>query len=184
MEGSITPRSAERGATAAATGAPGRRGVSTIGRSRATSASASASVTSARARAASRSGTIRAKGLSSRCLRARSRATASSSSARQARWNPPSPLTATIAPSRRAATAPASGSPARGRPAESVSASRGPQSGQALGCAWKRRSAGSSYSARQAGHMTKPAIVVSGRSYGTPRTIVKRGPQFVQLTNG
>ena len=32
--------------------------------------------------------------------------------------------------------------------------------------------------------MVKPAIVVSGRSYGTSRTIVKRGPQFVQFTNG
>ena len=39
-------------------------------------------------------------------------------------------------------------------------------------------------SARQASHMAKPAIVVSGRSYGTPRTIVKRGPHSVQLTNG
>ena len=32
--------------------------------------------------------------------------------------------------------------------------------------------------------MVKPAIVVSGRSYGTSRTIVKRGPQLVQFTNG
>ena len=32
--------------------------------------------------------------------------------------------------------------------------------------------------------MRNPAIVVSGRSYGTPRTIVNRGPQFVQLMNG
>ncbi len=30
----------------------------------------------------------------------------------------------------------------------------------------------------------KPAIVVSGRSYGTPVTTVNRGPQLVQLTNG
>ena len=28
------------------------------------------------------------------------------------------------------------------------------------------------------------AMVVSGRSYGTPRTIVNRGPQLVQLMNG
>ena len=40
----------------------------------------------------------------------------------------------------------------------------GPQSGHALGWAWKRRSAGSSYSARQRSHIAKPAIVVSGRS--------------------
>ena len=41
---------------------------------------------------------------------------------------------------------------------------RGPQAGQALGWAWKRRSDGSSYSAAQAAHIVKPAIVVSGRS--------------------
>jgi hypothetical protein len=71
-----------------------------------------------------------------------------------------------------------------GAAAPALSRARGPHTGHALGCAWKRRSAGSSYSARHAGHMTNPAIVVSGRSYGTPRTIVKRGPQLVQLTNG
>ena len=70
------------------------------------------------------------------------------------------------------------------RPAGSASRSAGPQSAQALGCAWKRRSRGSSYSARHRGHISNDAIVVSGRSYGTPRTIVKRGPQFVQLVNG
>lgn len=32
--------------------------------------------------------------------------------------------------------------------------------------------------------MAKPAMVVWARSYGTPVTIVKRGPQWVQLTNG
>ena len=32
----------------------------------------------------------------------------------------------------------------------------GRRSGQAFGCAWKRRSGGSSYSARQAGHIAKP----------------------------
>ena len=37
---------------------------------------------------------------------------------------------------------------------------------------------------RHASHIAKPAIVVSGRSYGTPRTIVNRGPQFVQFVNG
>ena len=41
---------------------------------------------------------------------------------------------------------------------------RGPQTGQAFGCAWKRRSAGSSYSARQAAHIVKPAMVVRARS--------------------
>ena len=40
-----------------------------------------------------------------------------------------------------------------GLPGASRSWSRGPQAGQAVGWAWKRRSAGSSYSARQAGHI-------------------------------
>ena len=62
--------------------------------------------------------------------------------------------------------------------------SLGPQLGQALGWAWNRRSAGSSYSAWQAAHIRNRAIVVAGRSYGTPSTIVYRGPQLVQLVNG
>ena len=33
-------------------------------------------------------------------------------------------------------------------------------------------------------HMSKPAIVVFGRSYGMSRTIVNRGPQLVQFVNG
>ena len=37
---------------------------------------------------------------------------------------------------------------------------------------------------RTARTCVKPAIVVSGRSYGTSRTIVNRGPQLVQLMNG
>ncbi len=89
------------------------------------------------------------------------------------------PFTARTAPCSSSATAAATGSPSA-----PTSRTCGPQSGQALGCAWKRRSAGSSYSARQAEHMPNPAIVVAGRSYGTSRTMVKRGPQLVQLTNG
>src|SRR5690349_22288853 len=126
-----------------------------------------------------------ANGRSSRRLRARSAATAASDDARHARWKPPRPLTATIAPSRSAwaAVATASGA-AISEPSRAASHARGPHTGHALGCAWKRRFAGSEYSARHAAHISKPAIVVSGRSYGTPRTIVNRGPQFVQLTNG
>ena len=67
---------------------------------------------------------------------------------------------------------------ATGRPSRSTRATAGPHSGHAFGWAWKRRSRGSSYSARQAAHIANAAIVVSGRSYGTPRTIVNRGPQF------
>ena len=160
-------------AAASATAAPGRRGMSTIGRSRPSSSASSSGVVNTSSRAVSTPETIKANGLSSRCLRARSAATALSSEATHARWNPPSPFSATTPPSRRQASA-----------ASSDGRSRGPQSGQAIGCAWKRRSAGSSYSARQASHMAKPAIVVFGRSYGTRVTIVRRGPQFVQLTNG
>src|SRR5689334_11447669 len=99
------------------------------------------------------------------------------------------PFTATIAPARRASVvARTDGSPrsATGAPPPEAAIRRtaGPHSGHALGCAWKRRSRGSSYSARHAAHIAKPAIVVRGRSYGTPRTIVNRGPQSVQLTNG
>src|SRR5215470_6013779 len=96
------------------------------------------------------------------------------------------PFTATMAPLTRASTA-------RWRAAAPVAwidpsvprhASCGPHTGQALGWAWNRRSAGSSYSAWQAGHIGSDAIVVAGRSYGTRRTIVYGGPQFVQFVNG
>jgi hypothetical protein len=66
----------------------------------------------------------------------------------------------------------------------SVRRSRGPQAGQHVGWAWKRRFAGSWYSCSHSAHMAKPAIVVRARSYGTPVTIVYLGPQFVQLMNG
>ena len=46
------------------------------------------------------------------------------------------------------------------------------------GCAGPRTRRGTRGTSRKA------AIVVSGRSYGTPRTIVNRGPQLVQLMNG
>lgn len=68
------------------------------------------------------------------------------------------------------------------RPVRSVS--RGPQAGQAIGWAWKRRSAGSAYSRAQSAHIGKPAMVVLSRSYGSEVTIVNRGPQCVQVMNG
>lgn len=40
------------------------------------------------------------------------------------------------------------------------------------------------YCARHAPHIGKPAIVVCARSYGSPVTTVKRGPQLVQTMNG
>ena len=183
--GSITPRSGAPGATAAATAAPGCRGASTIGRARSASSAAVAASSATSAPAAATSGAISANGLSSRCLRARSAATADSSPARHARWKPPMPLTATIRPARSAAATAASGSPGTAAPSSAAtSRSRGPQAGQAFGSAWKRRSAGSSYSAWQAAHMRNGAIVVRARSYGTPSTIVNRGPHPVQLVNG
>jgi hypothetical protein len=36
---------------------------------------------------------------------------------------------------------------------------------------------------RTRAHIANPPIVVAARSYGTPVTIVKRGPQFVQFVN-
>ena len=77
------------------------------------------------------------------------------------------PLTPSTAPARRCVDRRAervvAGDHAPCRPA-SRQASCGPHVGQALGWAWKRRSAGSSYSAWQAGHIVNPAIVVAGRS--------------------
>ena len=77
------------------------------------------------------------------------------------------PLTATIAPAAQGGDGRVEGVVARRRrrvPSGRHQRSRGPHAGQALGWAWKRRSAGSSYSARQAAHIAKPAIVVAGRS--------------------
>ena len=179
--GSITPSWSERGATAAATRASGRGRASTIGRAAEPSSSSSTGPSSTSSRAAARSGAISAKGLSSRCLRERRRGDGRLvvGAARQ--------VEAADALDRhdRAADQRLRGGRHRvGRCRPRRSRTRGPHSGQALGWAWKRRLAGSRYSARQAGHIWKPAMVVFGRSYGTSRTIVKRGPQFVQLTKG
>src|SRR3974390_3008178 len=70
------------------------------------------------------------------------------------------------------------------RPAGDENHSDGPQSGQAIGCAWKRRSAGSWYSAAHRSHMANADMVVAGRSYGNSRIMVNLGPQLVQVTNG
>src|SRR5450759_914993 len=75
----------------------------------------------------------------------------------------------------------ASRSQAAACPATGSAESAGPHTGHAFGCAWKRRSAGFSYSARHSSHMVKPTIVVYGRSYGMSRMMVYRGPQLVQL---
>ena len=49
---------------------------------------------------------------------------------------------------------------------------RGPQTGQATGCAWKRLSSGSPYSAAQRGQSGKQAMLVVARSYGMARVMV------------
>jgi hypothetical protein len=49
-------------------------------------------------------------------------------------------------------------------PGDGRKRSRGPQRPQAIGWAWKRRSAGSWYSRAQSSHMAKARMVVSGRS--------------------
>ena len=85
-------------------------------------------------------------------LARRSRPPRRRSSARHARWYPPMPLTATIRPAQQRLDRGASGPPpGRRRAVRPQQRQRGPQSEQALGWAWKRRSAGSSYSAWQRG---------------------------------
>ena len=114
---------------------------------------ASASEISAMRRALDRLATIRAKGLPLRCFIARRRLTVPLVLASQARWKPPKPFSATISPARRRAT---------------ISSIRmescGPQAGQAVGWAWKRRSRGSWYSRAQSGQRVKPAMEVCGLS--------------------
>ncbi len=165
VQGSITPSRSRPGATPAiCSAAPCCIGSSTIGRA-ADSSSACSGATACTQRAAeARLATITANGFSSRCLRSRRRATADALRASQARWKPPRPLMATMRPSRSSASVPAMASPAIARPCASTKASAGPQAGQALGSAWKRRSSGSRYSRRHSAHCAKPAMLVCARS--------------------
>ena len=152
---------------APASGDPLRRRTRTIGRTAEVRSPASASERWARSAAPSRSRTMTANGFSKRCLRLRSRSTAASDRASQARWYPPSPLTATISPRPSAvcAAARAASEPCTDPPSPACSNhSRGPHSAQATGWAWKRRSAGSWYSEAHASHMAKVRMVVFGRS--------------------
>ena len=177
---------AHPGATAAATGAPGSRGASRIGRWTEVSSSSSSRPSSTNVRAASRSATISANGLSSRCLRDRSVATARSSAASQARWYPPSPLIATTEPAASAAAI------ERDRVLHVERVADGVGDRQPAGRTADRRSAARESAGRlgprtRAGNrrtsQTRPSSSAA-RSYGTPRTIVNRGPQLVQLMNG
>ena len=75
------------------------------------------------------------------------------------------PFTARTSPAASAAPASATGSrPGTGAPSAPRSETRGPQAGQAIGSAWKRRSAGSRYSRAQSGHIRNGAMVVAARS--------------------
>ena len=85
MYGSMTPTSAEPGATASATGTPRRHSSSTIGRAGEPSASRSAADDEPSRAAPATSAAITAKGLASHALRRRSAATASEFAASQAR---------------------------------------------------------------------------------------------------
>ena len=185
-EGSITPRSRRPGATASATARPGGGGRSRSG-ARGRSPARLAGVSSTSSPSVARSGAISANGFSSRRLRRRSSRTtrlvvgaAGQVVAAHAldRHDHPGGERARRRRRRRPRLRPPS---AR---AESSRRSLGPQAGQAFGCAWNRRLAGSSYSAaalaahRERGHRRQRAVVRGAAM------IVKRGPQSVQLMNG
>ncbi len=123
----------------------------TIGASGEVSSCSSSSATSAHARTCSSDGNMTANGFSSRCLRARRLRTASWLRASTRSWKPPRPLRATIFPARICSAAWLQARRPRRRrssPNEFQNCSCGPQTGQAVGSAWKRRSAGSRYSPR------------------------------------
>jgi hypothetical protein len=107
-----------------------------------------------------------ANGLAGRCFRCRRVATTVSLPASAISWKPPRPSNATIRPSRIAATvrSKALSRSASTVPSASRSVSLGPHAGQQFVSAWKRRLAGSSYSAWQAGHIGKCRIAVRARS--------------------
>ncbi len=169
--GSMTPSVPTPGAMASATRRPSVRGLTiTIGAAALLRMFASCASMSHQARATSISRTIRASGLRGRRLRSRRRATVSGLVASQANWKPPSPLIATICPRISNVAAPSTSSSvvmaskASGRPSLRSSQARGPQAWQAIGCAWKRRSSGTSYSAAHAWQTPNFRMVVDCRS--------------------
>ncbi|OIQ72279.1 hypothetical protein GALL_460950 [mine drainage metagenome] len=165
VAGSIVPSQASPGATPARRWSqPARFLSSTIGRSGQSSRAASSSPSSARSLTEAALASSSAKGFSSRALRSRSRATAAASSAAQTRWKPPRPLIATMPPARIRRSVSATGSPAMAPPRASRRIRRGPQAGQQLVSAWKRRSPGSRYSRAHAGHSGNGARLVLARS--------------------
>ncbi len=161
-----------------------------MGRWRDSRSWASASDTLARRRAWSRCRTITARGFASLPFRSRRRCTASSFRASTARWKPPRPRTARIAPCFRSAPATAMpvGPVTRAWCVHCGSASSshtvGPHCQHEFVSEWNRRSAGSRYSASHSGHWVKAPIDVRVRSYGIDSMTVNRGPQSVQVMKG
>ncbi len=173
--GSITPSSGAPGATSDATGAPGRRGASTIGRShsgqqldvfvaelherRAASCTVRAHQRERLVLAVLAGPQPRHRGL---VVGPAGQVEAADPLDRNDRALPQRPRRRLHGQPRESARTPGTRSAARGT---------GDRSGRRTR-AW------------HSGHITNAAIVVYGRSYGIPRTIVNRGPQFVQLMNG
>ena len=118
-------------------GGAGRRSRRTIGAAGDASSASSSLETTQSWRASSIVATSNANGFSSRCFRARSRATAASLVASVRSWYPPSPLSARISPARSASAAAASARSRRATtaPSPDSSASAGPQAGQAIASA-------------------------------------------------
>ena len=163
-------------------GAPGARGAITIGRSRPASRAAAAASSTTSARAASRSAAISANGRSSRCLRRAQRGHCGRVVRPAREVVSAEPLDRDDRAAAQQRRRPPPRRPRRSPPGEKAGAR--PAGGARIGLGVEAPVGGSWYSARHAAHIAKPAIVVRARSYGTPRTIVKRGPQSVQLTNG
>ena len=149
-------------------------------------APATAGSISHNASAAATSRTITANGFSSRCLRRRSSATAAVVPRVADQVISAQPLHRADFPAahRRHERRRADRRFRSRCPAASSDCNLGPQAGQAVGWAWNRRSAGSSYSARQRGHIAKPRHRRPLAVVRSAVTIVSRGPQLVQLRNG
>ena len=185
---SMTPRSGLPGATCSASRAGSRRAAARSAGAGRSAALRVGSSSSASRRGASRSATITANGLSPRSLRLRRLATAASLRgvagqvvAADALHGEDRALVEQLprAPQRRLA-----------RSAPSSSRSVGPQSGQAIGWAWKRRSAGSAYSAAHRAHIAEPGhgggrpVVGQAGDDGEPRAAVGAGDERVAGTAG
>jgi hypothetical protein len=142
--GSMTPVRLEGPLTSGVIAVGARDGARTMGRAGDASAAWSSSPSSATSSAAGTSGTMIAKGFSSRRLRRRSSATAEALVASQTRWKAPSPCTPRIFPSlSRDAAASRAPRACSGAPVGLASHTLGPHAGHAIVCAWKRRSEGS-----------------------------------------